>query len=68
MLKKILAFINNAHLLIGGAVFAAGTYVAMHGMMSGPFVGFTSTCFAFLAGHHIVENAVKDRNDNNQPQ
>jgi hypothetical protein len=62
MFKKILAFINNAHLLIGGGVFAAGTFVAMHGMMSGPFVGFTSTVFGFLAGHHYIENAIKDQN------
>ena len=66
MFKKIIAYINNAHLLIGGLVFAAGTFVAMRGMMTGPFVGFTSTVFAFLSGHHLIENAIKDQNSDQQ--
>jgi hypothetical protein len=63
MLKKLLSFLNDAHLLIGGAVFAAGTYVAMHGMLTGSFVGLASTVFAFLGAHHYVENGVKDQNE-----
>ena len=62
MFKRILAFINNAHLIVGVVIFGVGTFVATHGMMTGAYVGFTSTVLGFLAGHHLVENAVKDQN------
>lgn len=65
MFKKILDYLKDAHIPIGIGVFVTGAALAWHGLISPPFVAFTSTVFGFLGAHHYVENAVKDQNNQN---